>query len=143
MCSFIYSHLFTTVRRRNEKLFLPFFFVFNRTNIRKEKKVKCFSLSIEIAVWRWLFGWRWFFKILIKFIVHVCAPAPHIMAVVFHIFACYGDGTWGRRKTAFSGIFNKEWGKFMLWKIIKNNYRNEKNMFSHRPTSTSNTSWQY
>lgn len=95
-----------------------------------------FSIN-EIAVWRWLFGWRWFLKILIKFILHVCAP--HIMldavVVVSHIFLLplslfhIKAHEEGKRKF-FSGIFNKEWGKFMLWKIIKNNYGAKKICFA-------------
>lgn len=127
-CVVSFIHFYLRVERKNATR--NFFFIFFKHQTNRE----CFSLSIEIAVWRWLFGWRWFLKVLIKFILHVCAP--HISSLSYFIFL-----SWHKEEKilVFSGIFNKEWGKFMLRKIIKNNYRNEKNMFLQRP----NTSWQY
>lgn len=60
------------------------------------------------------------------------------VAVVSHIFCHSNAGDREAKEKFFSGIFNKECDreKFMLERIIKNNYRNEKNMFFrlHRQT---------
>lgn len=121
--SFIHIYLRRGDATRN------FFFLPKHWANKKERKISemLFSINRDCCLEMAFFsGWRWFFKILIKFILHVCTQ-PHIMAVVFHIFG-FGahEEKRKRKKILFLVFLIKNEENSCSWKIIKNNYRREK-----------------